>query len=167
MDKNKTIPVRQERMGMPVGHEWKNIPSRLMDEMGRILSRFSLWISPGMEPDRAFAPQVEISEDDKSIHVDAELPGVEQDDIDITLTRDTLTIRGEKKDESHIREEAICCTERSFGSFVRVIPLPEDVDVDKVEAVYRNGVLCINMLKIEGETSSKKVAIKNPEIQTH
>jgi HSP20 family protein len=133
----------------------------LLDEMGSILRRYNLWPSRGMETYGSFVPQVEVIENDKNIHVDAELPGVEEKDIDVTLTPDTLTISGDKKVEFKHSAEDVCCTERSFGSFSRTIPLPDSVDVNKAEAVYHNGVLCINLPKLEGEMATKKIPIKH------
>lgn len=161
MDKTITESEGWERTSSPVSRVREILPSRLVDEMGRILRRYNLWPSKQVETYGLFIPQVEIIENDNNIHVDAELPGVERKDIDITLTSDTLIISGEKKEEFRHSAEDVCCTERSFGLFSRTIPLPDSVDVNRAEAVYQNGVLCINLPKLEGETVAKKIPIKN------
>jgi len=97
MDKASTEFECKERMSSSVSRMLEALPSRLLDEMGSILRRYNLLPSRGIEARVSFIPQVDIIEDDQSIRVDAELPGVDEKDIDITLTPDTLTISGEKK----------------------------------------------------------------------
>jgi len=161
MDKASTEFECKERMSSSVSRMLEALPSRLLDEMGSILRRYNLLPSRGIEACVSFIPQVDIIEDDQSIRVDAELPGVDEKDIDITLTPDTLTISGEKKEEYKHRAEDLCCTERSFGSFSRTIPLPDSVDVNMAEAVYENGVLSVSLPKLEGEMTARKIPISH------
>ncbi len=158
-----TNPTEQAQTGLPSSREWGNIPSRLMGEMNRLFDRFGFW---PMESSGKFTPRVEIAEDEKSFHVDAELPGVDRNDIDLTITRDSLVIKGKKEDIEHKNAGEIACSERTYGEFSRVISLPQFVDVDKVEAKYHNGVLCINLPKIEGEKSFRKIQVGSPESPT-
>jgi len=74
----------------------------------------------------------------------AELPGMKEEDIDVSLVGDTLTIKGERKAETEVKEEDYCC-ERSYGSFSRSIVLPSTVDTKKIEASYEDGVLEIRL----------------------
>jgi HSP20 family protein len=93
------------------------------------------------------SPRIDISEKDDEIVVWAELPGLDEKDVDVTLTDDVLTIRGEKKLEKEGRERGYMYTERSYGSFERRIPIDTEVLSDKVSAVFKNGVLTVTLPK--------------------
>ncbi|RMD87353.1 MAG: Hsp20/alpha crystallin family protein, partial [Alphaproteobacteria bacterium] len=86
-------------------------------------------------------PAVDVVETDKGLEVTVDLPGLEEKDVDLALTEDTLTIRGEKKEEREEKEGNAYLRERSYGAFYRAIPLPAGIDADKAEATFRNGVL--------------------------
>jgi HSP20 family protein len=114
-----------------------------------------------MDEMETFSPRIDMTEDDKAIHVNAELPGLDEKDIDISLSSDSITITGEKRNETETRGDNYYCSERSYGSFTRVLPI-EDVDVDKVEAVYKKGVLNITLPKIEGDKRMRrKISVKS------
>jgi HSP20 family protein len=104
-------------------------------------------------------PEVDISETDGNVMVKAELPGMEAKDIDIDVTGDMLTLRGEKKIEEEKKEERYYCRERHYGSFQRSFMLPTGVEGDKVDARFKNGVLTINIPKSK-ESKQKKIEIK-------
>ncbi|MBI5197476.1 MAG: Hsp20/alpha crystallin family protein, partial [Nitrospirae bacterium] len=87
----------------------------------------------------------------------AEVPGMSKEDIELTITGDTLTIRGEKKKEEKIEEKDYYYSERSVGSISRTVELPVEVAADKVNAILKNGVLEIRLPKLE---SSKRKEIK-------
>ena len=84
---------------------------------------------------------------DDDIAVSAELPGLEEKDVDVTLTDNVLLIRGEKKHEKEEKERGYTYTERSYGSFERRIPIDAEVLSDKVSAVFKNGVLTVTLPK--------------------
>ncbi|MEW5986043.1 MAG: Hsp20/alpha crystallin family protein [Chloroflexota bacterium] len=109
-----------------------------------------------------FSPTVNVSETDKEVQVTAELPGMNMEDVEISINHDILTIRGEKKEESEEKGQNFYRMERSFGSFQRSIPLPaEVVDADKAEATYKNGVLTIVLPKLpEARKPLKRIPIK-------
>jgi len=139
------------------------LSSTSFEEMGRRLGDFfrssnvyNLWPFADIG---TFVPKVEIAEDEGFIRVDAELPGIDEKDIDITLTGDTLTIKGEKRENLNRSREELFCSERSYGTFSRKIPIPRVVDLDRVEASYHNGVLHINLPKLEGQNISRKVEV--------
>ncbi|MEJ2034191.1 MAG: Hsp20/alpha crystallin family protein [Deltaproteobacteria bacterium] len=90
-----------------------------------------------------------MSETDNEVRVRAELPGLEPEDLDISLDEDRLILKGEKKDEREKNEKGYHLVERSFGSFYRAIQLPTEVDPREVEATFKNGVLKINLAKRE------------------
>lgn len=133
--------------------------SRLRREMDDLWNRFF-----GETPLRRgglaeWIPTVDISEAADKIVVRAELPGMEAKDIDISVSGDTLTIKGEKKEEHEKKEESYYSSERYFGSFQRSFQLPSNVVSDKVDATFKNGILTINLPKSE-ETKAKKIEVK-------
>jgi HSP20 family protein len=107
-----------------------------------------------------FDPRVDVTENDKEIKVAAELPGLTEKDVEVSLSNGTLTISGEKKVEKEDKGENYYRLERSYGSFQRVIPLPTEVEADKVEATFKNGVLQITLPKLHPEEGVKKIQIK-------
>jgi HSP20 family protein len=108
----------------------------------------------------AFSPRVDITETDKEVEVSVELPGLEEKDIDVRLSRDVLTIQGEKTQEREERKRNYVRTERSYGSFRRSIALPGEVDAGKADAVFRNGVLTVTLPKAGGPQARKKITVK-------
>ncbi len=94
-------------------------------------------------------PSIDMYEKDKEIVVKAALPGVEKDNVDLTITNDSLTIKGETKKEEEVKEDDYYCSECSYGSFVRTVPLPVDVNSARAKAKFKNGVLEIRLPKLE------------------
>jgi HSP20 family protein len=117
--------------------EWER---RLGDLWGQ-----SLWRLPVEERD--WMPAVDVFEKEDRFVIKAELPGMKEDDIDVSVVGDTLSIRGEKKTETEVKKEDYYRSERSYGSFYRSIPLPSNVDADKVEASFEDGVLQVTLPK--------------------
>lgn len=108
-----------------------------------------------------FNPHVDVMEGDKEIIVSAELPGMDEKDIDLSIQKEALTIRGEKKVEREEKGRDYYRMERSYGSFSRTIPLPAEVDMDKVEAQFRKGVLNVTLPKTAGAVrETKKISVK-------
>lgn len=108
-----------------------------------------------------FSPKVDVVENDKEIKVSAELPGMDEKDIDISLNRNTLTIRGEKKEEKEQKGKDYYRMERSYGSFSRTIPIPVEVETDKIEAQLKKGVLTVTLPKsAKAIEDSKKIPVK-------
>lgn len=108
---------------------------------------------------RGWAPAVEMFDKEDKLVVRAELPGVEKEDVDVSIVRDTLIIRGERKAEEEIKEEDYYCCEHAYGSFYRAISLPTNVETDKIEASYKDGVLEVTLPKAK-EAQPKKVEVK-------
>ncbi|UCE07630.1 MAG: Hsp20/alpha crystallin family protein [bacterium] len=102
------------------------------------------WKGPGLR-----SPAVDMEETDKEIIVKAELPGLDPKDFQISLTENTLMIKGEKKEEKEEKKKNYHMIERRYGSFYRSIPLPCSVETDKVEANYEKGILEITLPKSE------------------
>ena len=105
------------------------------------------------------APVVDVFEDKNDIVVKAELPGLDKDNIEVNLTDNTLTIKGEKKKEEEVKEENYYRCERAYGSFVRSVELPKAVHADKVKASFKNGILEVRVPKTE-EAKAKEIKVK-------
>lgn len=125
------------------------------DDMNRMLENFWDTKPLGM----GWNPEIDIVETDNDIIVKAEIPGVDPKDIDISIIDDTLTIKGEKKEEKEDKGKSYHRIERSYGSFTRTINLPSHVLKDKVEAKDHKGILEITLPKME-EAKAKKITIK-------
>jgi HSP20 family protein len=108
--------------------------------------------------ERGWAPAIEVFEKGDKFVIKAEVPGMKEEDVDVSVVGDTLTIKGEKRAESEVNEEDYYCCERSYGSFFRSIALPSTVDPKKVEASYEDGVLEVTLPKA-AEVKTKKVPI--------
>lgn len=113
---------------------------------------------------RIWSPSVDVAETQNEIVLRAELPGMKQEDIDIELTGDTLTIRGERKFENEERKESFVRVERSYGRFQRSFTLGIPVQHDQVKASYRDGILEVHLPKSE-ETKPRKVAVTSDNNQ--
>ncbi|HMK44912.1 MAG TPA: Hsp20/alpha crystallin family protein [Dissulfurispiraceae bacterium] len=133
------------------------------DEMNRLFDNFfrGFDIEPFGGRIAGFSPKIDVVETDAEIKVAAELPGMEEKDIDVSLTKDALSIRGEKKVEKEDKGKDFYRMERSYGSFSRTIPLPVEVDADKVLADFKKGVLTVTLPKsAKAIKASKKIAVK-------
>ena len=107
------------------------------------------------------APAIDMSEDDKSYRLCAELPGLDAKDVDISISGDMLVLKGEKRQESEQKDKNYHFSERSYGSFQRAFELPASVDRDKISADFTKGVLTINMAKTaEAQKQPKKIEVK-------
>ena len=109
----------------------------------------------------ALTPHMDVTETDKEIVVEAELPGIDEKDVSLSLQDGVLTIRGEKKHEVDEEKENYRMMERRYGSFQRSVRLPDTVDEDKVEATFNNGVLRVSLPKRpEAIGKQRKIPIK-------
>jgi HSP20 family protein len=119
-------------------------------------------MSPFREGEMTTFPKIDIKETKKEVVVSAELPGLDVEDIDISITDDVLTLRGEKEEESKQEEDSYYHMERVYGSFNRSIPLPSEVEPDNVRAEFKNGILKVLMRKKpEAQQKAKKIEIKS------
>jgi HSP20 family protein len=135
----------------------RRIPT-LLDEVDRLANDFwgswqpvALWT--------AFTPTIDIHEEKGNLVVKADLPGVEKDDVRITLDQNTLQIEAEKKQEEETKGTGYYARERYFGRYSRVIPLPFHVDGEKASASLKNGLLEIRLRRAE-EAKSKHIEIQ-------
>lgn len=123
---------------------------------------FEGWGMPSMAPAKAWSlsPRVDVSETDDEVRVAAELPGMDEKDIEVTLENGLLTIRGQKKQEQETKKRNYHVVECSYGEFHRVIPLPVTVDEGKTEASFKKGVLTVTVPKTaEAKSRQRKIEI--------
>jgi HSP20 family protein len=116
---------------------------------------------PMRERWETLSPRVDVTETDKEVKVSAELPGLDEKEIDLSLSRDMLTIRGEKRREEEEQGRNYYRAERSYGAFHRSVPLPAPVDADRADAVFRKGVLTVILPKASTVEGRKKITIKS------
>ena len=149
------------------GSNKKNRPvfQSLHDEIDRVFADFRENFSDfgerfEFDKDGMLTPKINVSESEDSVHISAELPGVKEDDIDVTVSDDILVIKGVKSEEHEEKKEDYHLVERSHGSYLRSIPLGFDVDGDKVQATISDGVLNITIAKpAEIAAKTKKIPI--------
>jgi HSP20 family protein len=121
----------------------------------RFFNDFPGW---NIEGGFSFNPHIDISDDNKKIYIEAEIPGVKKEDLKISLQDNILTINGEKK--SNIKDEKdkkYYRTERMYGSFTRSFTLPEEINPDSVEAKFEDGILNISVEKASPKKSQQKL----------
>ncbi|MDD4871977.1 MAG: Hsp20/alpha crystallin family protein [Kiritimatiellae bacterium] len=104
----------------------------------------------------SFNPNINVSETEKEVHISAELPGMDEKDISVEVDKDTLTIKGEKKEEHEEKGKNWHRVEQSYGSFHRTILLPAKVDINKAKAKFKKGILSVTIQKTEDEQKKKK-----------
>ena len=147
-------------------------------EMDRLFDEFFGGRSPMLFPRRFFdsdielfhdltrhlgavTPHIDVHESDKAFTIDAELPGMDEDDIELTLSDGLLTLKGEKKDETVEEKKDYHLSERHYGSFKRTFRVPDSVEQDKVSAKFKKGVLSIAMPKsTKARKEEKRIKIK-------
>lgn len=156
-DKDKAPATGDSRSGNPLAALQRDINHVFEDFWHRAGSREKVHANPvGM-----FGPNTDISETDDGIEVAVELPGMTEDDIELSISGDALTIRGEKKIEREEKRKGVYMSERSHGAFYRTIPLPPGVDSDKAEAKFSRGVLTVALPKsAEAQARVKRIPVK-------
>jgi len=136
--------------------EMRKDMDRLFEDFFAPVARRRRWLKPEAG---VVIPNIELYDKKNEIVLKAELPGVNKEDIDLTITKDSLTLKGEVKKEEEIKEEDYYACERSYGSFTRAISLPVEVDSEKAKASFKNGVLEIVLPKKE-EAKLKEIKIE-------
>lgn len=149
----------QERVDpfLELRHDMNRLFDSFMDD-----DFFGRW--PEMRLDR-FSPRMDVADKETEIVVSAELPGMDEEDVEVTLTADALTIKGEKKTEHEEKDGNAYRMERSYGQFSRTIPLPNHVvDQENATASFKNGVLTITLPKLpEAQAVVKSIAVSTGE----
>ena len=155
MSLKSLIPVGGDRgVSRPVSNPF----SALQQEIDRLFEGLSRGFS-GF-PGREAMPSMDLSETDKEIEITAELPGLEEKDIQLNVADNVLTIRGEKKNEREETQKDYHLVERSYGSFTRAVQLPDGVNPDSIKAVMSKGVLKVTVPK-PAPAQTKKIDIKS------
>lgn len=152
---NKNLSLSNQRQhGL---HSWAG----LRDEMMEFFDRFSHDNFPSFD-DSKFMPKIDMRDKDNEVEVRAEIPGMSEKDINVSLEENQLIIEGEKKNENTRDEKGFYQSEISYGRFYRSIPLKDEVDPEKVDATYQDGVLCVTLNKRpDTKKKSRKIQISN------
>jgi len=169
-DKGKEIVVKK-------GNDKKeaDVPSRMLSpvrgwerEMERMFEDFPFFRWPRFREFEPFrlarelrlqAPTLDLYEEKDEVVVKAEMPGLTKEDVEITLSDSTLTLKGEKKKEEEVKEKDYYRCEREYGSFLRTVQLPAEVKADGAKAVFKNGVLEVRLPK-STEAKKKEVHVR-------
>lgn len=138
---------------------------RLFDDFRPFNWRFASRVfgheGPHIRAEWQLAPAVDLVEKESGYEITAELPGIDEKNVEIKLLNHMLTIKGEKNEEKEEKQKDYYLSERRYGSFQRSFQLPEGVDADKIEATFAQGVLTVKLPKTaEAKTAEKKIAIK-------
>lgn len=169
--KHETSPAASSRM-----QEWHPFEGlrqeidRLLEDFGRgywqpirrslfaagpLVRRGLTWDTTGI------APPVDVMESEKAYEIMAEVPGMDEKNIEVTVANGTLIIKGEKQEEKEEKKKDYYLHERSFGAFERSFSVPEGVDADKIEASFKKGVLTVTLPKTpEAQKPAKKIEVK-------
>ncbi len=165
-----TVPVRHDSRGVnPSGRAYEPL-LQVHREIDRIFDNFfhgfGLSAADAMRPltglveSGLLKPKADLSATDKEYRLTVEIPGVSEKDLTLAISGNSLTIRGEKKQEKEEKEKEFYRIERSYGSFQRVLTLPEDVDLDGIGAGFKDGVLTVTMPRKEvAEDAVKTIEI--------
>ena len=168
------VPVQTDKTAPSALHPWRPLESlrREIDQLfedfglGTLRSPFrrSLFdVDPFRRAKAAFSgmPAVDVTETEKGYKVVAELPGMDENNIEVKITNGMLTIKGEKQEEKEEEKQDYYLRERSFGSFERTFPVPDGVELDKVDASFKKGVLTVTLPKTAGaQKTEKKITVK-------
>lgn len=166
------VPIKNEKSAAGVPQPWPF--GSLRREIDRLFEEFNdgFWRTPfrgsvfDVTPFRRASadltlPAVDVSETDKAYEITAELPGIDEKNVEVKVANGILTIKGEKQDDKEEKQKNYYMRERSFGSFERSFQVPDDVDGDKIEANFKKGVLAVTLPKsAEAEKAAKKITVK-------
>jgi len=130
-------------------------PYSMLERVGQMMEDLATVRGEGVDDLASWSPSVDIYDKDGKLVVEAELPGIKKDDIQVNVDNGVLTIRGERKKEEEVKEDDFYRVERSYGTFVRSFSLPSDVDADKIDASYQDGMLLLTIPRSEEAKPSK------------
>lgn len=166
MAENKNLTPFRRTFGLePMFGDLQHMMNTLFEDFYRGNEGWGLMprMTNAMAATPNFMPRLDVSEDERCVYVATEIPGMTEKDIELTLTGTTLTIKGEKKSEK--KEEDTKRNwhrvERTWGQFLRQVELPCEVEHDKIEAMYKDGVLNVTLPKSRAaQQSAKKISVK-------
>jgi HSP20 family protein len=155
----REVQVRQEGAQDPM----LALQSDIDRVFGDFWRRFGLPI-PGIGGDGVaggLSARVDVRETDREVEVVAELPGLDETDVDVSVVEGMLTIRGQKRSEREEDKEGYVLRERSFGRIERMVPLPAGIDLDSAKATFKNGVLTVTIAKTpEAQAAVKRIPVQ-------
>lgn len=162
-----TFPVKREQKTMPAsGGIWSPFEAlrteidRLFEDLGPLGRPFFGRASTSSN-DWIMSPAVDVVERDDAFEITAEVPGLDENNIEVRLANGVLTIRGEKSEEKEEKDKAYHVSERHFGSFQRSFQLPDAVEIDKVNAAFAKGVLKVTLPKNpNAKKNDRRIEIK-------
>jgi len=167
------LPIKRETMEPSLTTAWHPFESlhreidRLFDDFGMgfrwPFGRSLFAAEPLFRREMAWAkmPAVDVVENEKGYEITADLPGMDEKNIEVKIANGTLTIKGEKQEEKEEKKKDYYMRERNFGSFERSFGIPETVDANKIEASFKKGVLTVTLPKtIEAQKPAKKIEVK-------
>ncbi len=181
--KKKTTPKRKSGVRKSLSKAAESVTplASLREEIDNLFERFSEdwpslpnlfgkgWTYPAADLERRFSlskleltPRVDVSETDQGYDITMELPGMAGEDIEITVSDDSLTVKGEKRDEREEKKKNYHIKERSYGSFQRSFRIPSGVDHGKIDASCTSGILQVSLPKSEhAKTSKRSIKVKS------
>jgi len=165
----KKKDVESPSTSTPAQRRSRSVPHPMADfrqQMDRLFDDFfGTWPSLSSRPGRVAAStgadvRFDASESDKAFEITAELPGLEEKDVDVSVEHGVMTIKGEKKSEREEKDKDYYLTERSYGSFRRSFPMPENVNEDKISATFEKGVLKVTLPKTAaGKSKARRISV--------
>ncbi|WP_257165431.1 Hsp20/alpha crystallin family protein [Bradyrhizobium sp. SRS-191] len=165
------LPVNTEKANAPSLQGWRPFEN-LRREIDRVFEDFhgGVWRTPalfdqlpGLARARSFAvaPAVDVAEHDNAYELTAELPGLDEKNVEVKVASGVLSIKGEKQEDKEETKKDYYVRERSYGAFERSFQIPDGVDTDKIEAVFKQGVLKVTLpKKPEVQKAAKTIDIK-------
>lgn len=160
-EEEKAVTTKKPSEIVSRGEELEHWMERFMDDFWRrpfpSLFGRDRWLP--IRPLSIRIPSLDVYEEKDSVVVKAELPGMKKEDVEVNLAGETLTIKGEKKEDKEVKEDDYHRRERSYGSFLRSVGLPCEVKSDEIKASFKDGVLEIRMPKTE-EAKKKSISVK-------
>jgi len=159
------IPWRNKRENKDVITAESHPLARLRGEMDQLFERFwrdpwSAGLSDLFPSCSGLGLRINLAESDHDVTVTAELPGINPEDVDISVSGNVLAIRGEKNEEKEDKKRDYHYVERSYGSFHRSVQLPSSVDPSQVDATYKNGVLTVTLAK-HAKAKPKRITVRH------
>ena len=160
-EEEKAVTTKKPSEIVSRGEELEHWMERFMDDFWRrpfpSLFGRDRWLP--IRPLSIRIPALDVYEEKDSVVVKAEIPGMKKEDVEVNLAGETLTIKGEKKEDKEVKEDDYYRRERSYGSFLRSVGLPCEVKSDEIKASFKDGVLEIRMPKTE-EAKKKSISVK-------
>jgi HSP20 family protein len=162
------IPWKHGRGSQPAPRTEQDPVTMLQQDVNRAVGDFLRMFNtpfagwPGALAASQTGMQVDVSETDKEVKIAAELPGIDEKDIDVRVTDDMVAIRGEKKADREAKDRGYVLRERSFGVVERAVPLPDGVDANAAKATFKSGVVTITIPKTKrAQSEAKRISVRS------